>query len=104
MLLRLVEELIWKNSRLKGSKTDTDSHINFLEVRAVQLALSTFQERIIGHTVVVMCHVGQISSSDLSQQTEAPYHSLDDLARQIIKWTEIQDLRMLASYMPGKRK
>ena len=69
------------------SVQESSLHINLLEVKALFLALQSFQEMVTGHHVTAMC----------DNSTVVAY-----INRQLLQWTECFDIQLEARYLPGQ--
>ncbi len=76
-------------------------HINFLEMKAVQLAMREFVDDLTGKVVVVMTDNTTVLGL---VKNEGSTHSpqLSDLAREVLTWTDQHDITVIARHIPGR--
>ena len=76
-------------------------HINLLEMKALFLALQSFQELIAGRRVTAMCNDSTVVAY-VNKQGEMVSRSLCSLASRLLRWTESLDVHLDARYLPGQ--
>ena len=76
-------------------------HINLLEMKAMFLALQSFQEVVAGRHVTEMCGNPMVVAS-VNKQGRTVSRSLYSLASQLLRWTESLDIHLDARYLPGQ--
>ena len=84
------------------SETDRHLHINLLEMRAVLLALQAFQDRLMGHRVVLMSDNTTVVSY-INKQGGTVSSSLYLLVRQVLTWAESNSVSLVGRFVPGRR-
>ena len=87
---------------VSGVWTEVESqlHINLLEMRAVFLALQSFREIATGHLVAVMCDNSTVVAY-INKQGGTVSRPLCLLVGDILRWTEANDISLVARYIPG---
>ena len=76
-------------------------HINLLEMKALFLALQSFQEVVADHRVTEMCDNLTVVAY-VNKQGGTLSHSLCSLASCLLRWTESLDVHLDARYLPGQ--
>ena len=76
-------------------------HINFLKMKALFLALQSFQELVAGRRVTVMCD-NSTAVAYVNKQRGTVYRSLCSLASWLLRWTESLEVHLDARYLPGQ--
>ena len=76
-------------------------HINLHEMKAVFLALHSFQEVVAGRRVTAMCDNSMVVAY-VNKQGGTVSRSLCSLASQLLRWTESLDIHLDARYLPGQ--
>ena len=76
-------------------------HINLLEMKAMYLALQSFQEVITGRCVTSMCHNSTVVAY-VNKQGGTVSRSLCSLASRLLRWTESLDIHLDVRYLPGQ--
>lgn len=76
-------------------------HINFLELKAVQLALLHFSIKLQGQTVALMTDNTTVTAA-LRNQGSTRSQPLDTLAREILLWTDDQQITIIPRHVAGK--
>ena len=76
-------------------------HINLLELKALFLALQSFQELVAGRHVTAMCD-NSVVVAYVKKQGGTVSHSLCSLASQLLRWAESLDVHLDARYLPGQ--
>ena len=76
-------------------------HINLLEMKALFLALQSFQELVAGHHVTAMCDKPTVVAY-VNKQGGTVSRSLCSLASQLLRWAESLDVHLDARYLPGQ--
>ena len=76
-------------------------HINLLEMKALFLALQSFQELVAGRRVTAMCDNSTVVAY-INKQGWTGSRSLCSLASQLLRWTESLDVHLNARYLPGQ--
>ena len=94
-LQELVASGVW-------TETDQGLHINLLEMRAVLLALQAFQDRLMGHRVVLMSDNTTVVSY-INKQGGTVSSSLYLLVRQVLTWAEFNSVSIVGRFVPGRR-
>ena len=75
-------------------------HISLLELKAMFLALQSFQE-VTGCRVTAMCDNSTVVAH-VKKQGGTVSHSLCSLASHLVRWTERLDIHLDARYLPGQ--
>ena len=83
LLDRSVSE-VWSNQ-------ESSLHINLLEMKALFLALQSFQDMVTDHRVTVMC-----------DNSTVVFDSLCLLTGQLLRWAESHNVHLEARYLPGQ--
>ena len=83
------------------SDQETSLHINILEMKALFLALQTFQDTITNQRVTAMCDNSTIVAY-VSKQGGTVSDSLCELTGQLLRWTEAHNVLLEARYLPGQ--
>ena len=83
------------------SDQETSLHINILEMKALFLALQTFQDTITNQRVTAMCDNSTVVDY-LSKQGGTVSDSLCELTGQLLRWTEAHNVLLEARYLPGQ--
>ena len=83
------------------SVQESSLHINLLEMKALFLALQSFQEMVTGHHVTAMCDNSTVVAY-VNRQGETVSDFLCSLTRQLLQWTECFDVQLEARYLPGQ--
>ena len=78
-------------------------HINFLEMRVVQLVLSTFLPKIIGELVMLMSNNGTMVVY-LKKQEGTVSRVICGLVQEIVDWSQLHLVTLSVRYIPGKKK
>ena len=94
-LQELVASGVW-------SDDDRNLHINLLEMRAVQLALQAFQDRLMGHRVALMSDNTTVVAY-INKQGGTVSSSLYLLVRQVLTWAEFNSVSLVGRFVPGRR-
>ena len=81
---------------------ERDLHINLLEMKATQLALKTFLDRLAGESVVFMSDSSTIVAY-LKKHGGAVSKVMCSLAQEIVVWSELHLLAISARYIPRKK-
>ena len=76
-------------------------YINLLEMKALFLALQSFQELVAGRRVTAMCDNSTVVAY-VNKQGGTVSRSLCSLASRLLKWTESLDVHLDARYLPGQ--
>ena len=76
-------------------------HINPLEMKALFLALQSFQELVAGHHVTAMCDNSKVVAY-VNKQGGTVSRSLCSLASHLLRWAESLDVCLDARYLPGE--
>ena len=76
-------------------------HISLLKMKALFLALQSFQELVAGRRVTTMCNNSTVVAYVIKQGGTVS-HSLCSLASQLLKWSESLDVHLDARYLPGQ--
>ena len=76
-------------------------HINFLKMKALFLALQSFQELVAGHCVTAMCDNSTVVAY-VNKQGGTVSRFLCSLTSQLLRWTESLDIHLDARYLPGQ--
>ena len=76
-------------------------HINLLEMKALCLALQSFQELVAGRRVTAMCDNSTVVAY-VNKQGGTVSRSLCTLASQLLRWSESLDVHLDATYLPGQ--
>ena len=78
-----------------------NKHINFLELKAVDLALRHFQQQIAGRVIALMTDNTTVTAVIRNQgSTKSP--ELDALAREVILWTDRHNIIVMPRHVAGK--
>ena len=83
------------------SVQESSLHINLLEMKALFLALQSFQEMITGHHVTAMCDNSTVVAY-INRQSGTVSDSPYLLNRQLLQWAESFDVQLEARYLPGQ--
>ena len=83
------------------SVQESSQHINLLEMKALFLALQSFQEMVTGHHVTAMCDNSTVVAY-INRQDRTVSDSLCSLTRQLLQWAESFDVQLEARYLPGQ--
>ena len=83
-------------------ENDKHLHINVLELKAAFLALQEFQDRLMGHSVVLMCDNTTVVAY-VNKQGGLVSLPLYQLTRQVHEWAQAHSIELSARYIPGKR-
>ena len=83
------------------SEQEKSLHINLLEMRALFLALQSFQELVAGRHVTAMCDNSTVVAY-INKQGGTVSRSLCSLASQHLRWTESLNVHLDARYLPGQ--
>ena len=75
--------------------------INLLEMKALFLALQTFQEVVAGHHVTAMCDNSTVVAY-VNKQGGTVSRPLCLLTSRLLRWTESFDVHLEARYLPGE--
>ena len=88
---------------VSGVWTDEERllHINLLELKAVFLALQSFQELVIGRRVAVMCDNATVVAY-INKQGGTVSRSLCLLTSHLLRWAEVSEVHLEARYLPGQ--
>ena len=92
-LLDRVASGVWSEQKLL--------HINLLEMKALFLALQSFQELVAGCRVAAMCDNSMVLAY-INKQGGTVSRSLWLLASQLLRWSESLDVHLDARYLPGQ--
>ena len=92
-LLDRVVSGVWSEQKLL--------HINLLEMKALFLALQSFQEWVTGHRVTAMCDNSMVVAY-VNKQGGVVSRSLCSLASQRLRWSESLNVHLDARYLPGQ--
>ena len=76
-------------------------HISLLEMKALFLALQSFQELVAGRYVTSMCDNSTVVAY-VNKEAGMVSRSLCSLASQLLRWTESLDVHLDARYLPGQ--
>ena len=76
-------------------------HISLLEMKALFLALQSFQELVAGHHVTAMCDNSTVVAY-VNKQGGTVSRSICSLASQLLGWAESLDVHLNARYLPGQ--
>ena len=76
-------------------------HISLLEMKAMFLALQSFQEKATGRRVTTMCDNSTVVAY-VDKQGGTVSHSLCLLASRLLRWTESLNIHLDARYLPGQ--
>ena len=76
-------------------------HINLLEMKALFLALQSFQELVAGRSVTLMCNNSMVVAY-VNKQGGTVSRSLYSLASWLLRWTESLNVHLDARYLPGQ--
>ena len=76
-------------------------HINLLEIKAMFLALQSFQELVTGRRVTAMCDNSTVVAY-VNRQCGTVSRSLCPLASCLLRWMESLDVHFDARYLPGQ--
>ena len=76
-------------------------HINLLEMKALFLALQSFQEDVAGHHVTAMCDNSTVVAY-INKQGGTVSRPLCLLTSRLLRWTESFDVHLEARYLPGE--
>ena len=76
-------------------------HINLLEMKALFLALQSFQELVAGRRLTAMCDNLMVVAY-VNKQGGTVYRSLCSLASRLLRWTESLDVHLDTRYLPGQ--
>ena len=83
------------------SEQDKLLHINLLEMKAMFLALQSFQEMATGRRVTAMCDSSTVVAY-VNKQGVTVSCSLCSLASRLLRWTESLGVHLNARYLPGQ--
>ena len=83
------------------SVQESSLHINLLEMKALFLALQSFQEMVTGHHVTAMCDNSTVVAY-VNRQGRTVSDSLCSLTRQLLQWKGCFDVQLEARYLPGQ--
>ena len=92
LLDRVVSGVWWEQKLL---------HVNLLEMKALFLALQSFQELVARRRVTEMCDNSTVVAY-INKQGGTVSSSLCSLASQLLRWTESLDVHLNARYLPGQ--
>ena len=84
------------------SEEDKHLHINLLELKAAFLALQEFQDRLVGHSVVLMSDNTTVVAY-VNKQGGTVSLPLHLLTVQVHEWAVAHSVGLSARYIPGKR-
>ena len=85
---------IWSNQ-------ESSLHINLLEMKALFLALQSFQDVVADHRVTAMCDNSTVVAY-VNKQGGTVSDSLCSLTGQLLRWTESHNVHLEARYLPGQ--
>ena len=80
---------------------ESREHINFLELKAVYLALQAFQHRVAHQSVALMCDNSTVVAY-VNKQGGTVSRSLCLLTKELLSWAEANAVKLVARYLPGK--
>ena len=83
------------------SEQEKQWHINLLELQAVYLALQSFQDRVAGQSIALMCDNATVVAY-VNKQGGTVSRSLCLLTKQLLAWAEANSVTLSARYLPGK--
>ena len=83
------------------SYQETSLHINILEMKALFLALQTFQDMVTNQRVTTMCDNSTVVAY-VCKQGGTVSDSLCELTGQLLRWTEAHNVLLEARYLPGQ--
>ena len=92
------------DSLLSGvwTEEEQDLHINVLEMKAVVLALSSFQDRLVGQRVALMTDNSTVVAY-VNKQGGTVSRTLCEMAEQVHRWAELHSVQLIGRYIPGHR-
>ena len=76
-------------------------HLNLLEMKALFLALQSFQELVSSRRVTAMCNNSTVVAY-VNKQGGTVSRSLCSLASRLLRWTESLNVHLDARYLPGQ--
>ena len=83
------------------SDQETSLHINILEMKALFLALQTFQDVVTNQRVTAMCDNSTVVAY-VCKQGGTVSDTLYELTGQLLRWTEAHNVLLEARYLPGQ--
>ena len=89
------------SGRSEGKRQEKLLHISLLEMKALFLALQSFQELVAGRRVTAMCDNSTVVAY-VNKQGGPVSRSLCSLASQIRKWSESLNVHFDVRYLPGQ--
>ncbi|XP_018375483.1 PREDICTED: uncharacterized protein LOC108769154 [Trachymyrmex cornetzi] len=84
------------------NKTEREQHINFLELKAIQLALKNFEIEL-GNSNVLLKVDNTTAISYINKMGGVKYQKFNHLAKEIWKWAETRDIWLFAVHIPSEK-
>ncbi|XP_018359011.1 PREDICTED: uncharacterized protein LOC108758512 [Trachymyrmex cornetzi] len=84
------------------NKTEREQHINFLELKAIQLALKNFEIELENSNVLLKVD-NTTAISYINKMGGVKYQKFNHLAKEIWKWDETRDIWLFAVHIPSEK-